>query len=56
MTSSPSCGRQRSALGLNEEHNLEWTAVLAPLEEREFIIKWTVEHSPFETIEYNEKF
>uniref|UniRef100_A0A914ELR8 Protein F37C4.5 n=1 Tax=Acrobeloides nanus TaxID=290746 RepID=A0A914ELR8_9BILA len=41
---------------LNNNHNLEWTILLSPDEERELSVKWTIDYPPTETIEYNEAF
>ncbi|KAI6212004.1 Protein F37C4.5 [Aphelenchoides besseyi] len=41
---------------LNDAHNLEWTVSLTPMEEREFVVKYSVEHPPTETVEYVEQF
>uniref|UniRef100_A0A914E697 Protein F37C4.5 n=1 Tax=Acrobeloides nanus TaxID=290746 RepID=A0A914E697_9BILA len=41
---------------LNNNHNLEWTVILAPDEERELTIKWTIDFPSNETIEYEEDF
>ncbi|CAD5219994.1 unnamed protein product [Bursaphelenchus okinawaensis] len=40
---------------LNDYHNLEWTVVLNPLEEKEYSIKYGVEIPPAEVVEYVEE-
>jgi hypothetical protein len=41
---------------LNEAHNLKWTVVMSPLEEKEFVVKYGVEYPPTETVEYVERY
>ncbi|KAI6189296.1 Protein F37C4.5 [Aphelenchoides fujianensis] len=41
---------------LTDAHNLEWTVVLNPSEEREFVVKFGVECPPTESVEFVERF
>ncbi|CAD5226935.1 unnamed protein product [Bursaphelenchus xylophilus] len=40
---------------LNENHNVEWTVLLNPMEEKEYVIKYGVEIPPGELVEYAEE-
>ncbi|KAH7712195.1 Conserved hypothetical protein CHP02231 [Aphelenchoides avenae] len=41
---------------LNDANNLEWTVLVSPNEEKELVVKWTVEVPANETVEFREDF
>ncbi|KAH7709206.1 Conserved hypothetical protein CHP02231 [Aphelenchoides avenae] len=41
---------------LNDANNLEWTILVSPNEEKDLVVKWTVEVPANETVEFREDF
>ncbi|VDL63835.1 unnamed protein product [Nippostrongylus brasiliensis] len=49
---SPDIRSKTGEARINKDHNLEWTAVLAPGQHRDFLIKYTVEHPASESLSF----